>query len=57
MLDTYFLPLVPGCVMVQRNGSVCVSLNINSENYSFHLEGNRVLLMDGKLPGKLLIKM
>lgn len=32
MLGACFLSLVPGCVVVQCNGSVCVSLNINREN-------------------------
>lgn len=29
VLDVGFLPLVPGCVMIQSGGSACVALNIN----------------------------
>lgn len=39
MLSVCFLPLVPECAVVQRTGSGCVSLNINSENYSCSFRG------------------
>lgn len=39
MLAFSFIPLVHWCIMVQSNGSACISLNINSESNSCSLRG------------------
>lgn len=47
-----FFPLVPGCIMVQSNSSVCVSLNINSQSNSRSLRGQYCCVNGWKIAWK-----